>query len=83
VPSLREVINLRQRFGTSMVDCRAAAAAYPGDFPAQCGCVYRRVAGRLPEDAIGVTGEPWRREFAALAPAEQVRMLGIARQRGD
>jgi hypothetical protein len=66
-----------------MTDCRTAALAYPGDFPAQFGCRYRRVAGRVPEGATGVTGEPWQREFAALAPTEQARMLEIARQDGD
>jgi hypothetical protein len=30
-----------------------------------------------------VTGAPWQREFDALAPAAQARMLDVARQYGD
>jgi hypothetical protein len=32
-----KVVNLRDRFAVSIIDCRAAAAAYPGDVPAQLG----------------------------------------------
>ncbi|WP_028065996.1 hypothetical protein [Solirubrobacter soli] len=76
-------MDLRHRFATSMVDCRAAAAAYPGGFPAQLGSLYRRVVGRLPDEAARLIGEPWQREFLTLTPIEQARTLRVARQPTD
>jgi hypothetical protein len=64
---------LRDRFGTGMLECRVAIDRYPDDFPAQFGDLYRRVVGRL--------ADPWYREFLALEPADQARMLEIARDR--
>jgi hypothetical protein len=83
VSSAKEAVNLRHRFATSMIDCRAAVSAYPGDFPAQLGSLYRRVVGRVPGDAAILIGDPWQREFLVLTPAEQARTLRIARQPTD
>jgi hypothetical protein len=76
-------VDLRHRFMTSMIDCRAAAAAYSGDFPAQLGSLYRRVVGRLPEVAAILIGDPWQREFLTLTPVEQAHTLRVARQPTD
>jgi hypothetical protein len=83
VSNAKEVADLRHRFATSMIDCRAAAGAYPGDFPAQLGSLYRRVVGRVPENAVILIGEPWQREFLTLGPIERARTLRIARQPTD
>src|SRR3954451_4510304 len=80
VSRANEAVNLRKRFMRSMLDCRAAAEAYPGDYSAQLGFLYRRSVGRLPESATELVGDPWRDEFLALAPAERVRALRVARQ---
>jgi hypothetical protein len=80
VSSAKETVNLRRRFARSMLDCRAAAEAYPGDYSALLGSLYRRSVGRLSESATELVGDPWRDEFLALAPAERARALRVARQ---
>jgi len=79
VANAKDVKRLRDRFGTSMLDCRVALDRYPDDYPAQFGDLYRRVVGRLAEDTSVPVGDPWYREFVALNPADQARVLEIAR----
>jgi hypothetical protein len=78
-----EAVSLRHRFATSMIDCRAAAQAYPGDFAAQLGSLYRRLLGPVAEDAAVLRGEPWLSEFLKLTSAEQLRTLQVARKQTD